>query len=196
MPTSTAQTSLYALAQISNAAYGTPKTLADWLTANHWVQLPPPDGQALKSSGYVGVAYQNSVTHEIVIANRGTVATSFADLWHDAELTVHRVPPTVPDAINFAKQIARDYPSSTVIETGHSLGGYKAQAALAALVEKGANVVASAVTFQALGLSSDLFHHTFVILGPCSRGCVKLFLQRDVLWRASLMRNIGAFRRC
>ena len=43
--------------------------------------------------GYYGVAYINTTTHEVVIANRGTIWTSLANLINDAELAAHEVTP-------------------------------------------------------------------------------------------------------
>ncbi len=39
---------------------------------------------------YYGVAYRNTRTGEIVIANRGTVPTSLKDLWSDIQLAAYQ----------------------------------------------------------------------------------------------------------
>jgi hypothetical protein len=148
-------------AELADAAYGTPSAIA-WLKANNWVQLPGSIGPTTDSAdNYQGVAYQNSATKEIVIANRGTVPTSFNNLWSDAQLAVHQPPSAVRDAITFANIVARSQYAQSgaqITEVGHSLGGYEAQAAVAALVDGGVDTTASAVTFQAPGISSGLFH--------------------------------------
>jgi hypothetical protein len=98
--------------------------------------------------GYFGVAYYNTVTGEVVIANRGTQtgagpATFFKNLFSDAELGLHVVSQPQNDAIAFAQAVANKIKVlqsegavvTSVIETGHSLGGTEAQDALAFLVD-------------------------------------------------------------
>jgi len=93
------------------------------------VSAPCADGKLVVSQdNYQGVAHRNSATGEIVIANRGTQPTHFKDLWNDAKLATHVEPRSAIDAINFARTVAANYPSATITETGHSLGGYEAGA--------------------------------------------------------------------
>lgn len=114
---------LVELAELSAAAYGKP-------APNGWQQIAGPDGRSENAKdNYVGVAYQKGgIGGKIAIANRGTLPSKVRDLLNDAELTVHGVPHSVQDAITFALQVANDHPGATITETGHSLGGYEAQA--------------------------------------------------------------------
>ena len=106
--------------------------------------------------GFYAEAFKNSQTGEIVIAIRGTVPTMVANIAEDLELgLVSKYAPVMNaianDAITFAKEVAKANPGATITLTGHSLGGYAAQAALVRLTQAGtANV--SAVTFNAPGL--------------------------------------------
>ncbi len=124
------------LAELSSAVYGDTPVPAGWTI------VPGTSGTSKPNSdGYFGVAYVNTTTHEIVIANRGTVVpsslsaamnlqtdeASFANLLNDAELAAHMVTPDELDAISFAKTIAglvapgQPYAGYSLIETGHSL---------------------------------------------------------------------------
>jgi Ca2+-binding RTX toxin-like protein len=146
------------LAEISDAAYGTPSAIKYLAQQNIWHLLSGTDGKStVTNDNYFGVAYQNSVTGEIVISNRGTLPTKFRDLLNDAELALHVEPAAAIDAVNYALQIAKDNPTAAITETGHSLGGYEAQVALAALVDKKVDVNATAVTFNAPALAGGLY---------------------------------------
>jgi hypothetical protein len=152
------QTTLLELAELADASYGSASSLRT-ISLDNW-QLIAVSGSSSDSS-YYGAAYENTVTKEIVITNRGTRPDHFSDLWNDARLAAHARTPDADAAITFALQVARANSGSTIIETGHSLGGYEAQAALAALIDRGSslglNVNASAVVFQAPGLPNAYF---------------------------------------
>ena len=85
------------LAELSCAVYGDTPVLN-----NHWkvLRISPSN-----PDGYYGVAYINTTTHEIVIANRGTVPASLANLINDAELAAHEVTPDELSAIAFAERV-------------------------------------------------------------------------------------------
>ena len=122
------------LAELSHAVYGDAPVPTGW--------APLPVTLKANSDGYYGVAYINAATHEVVIANRGTVkntANGENDLYL---LGVGLLPRWVlatglpgpssdqTDAINFAEQVNSyvnsHYPGYQLIETGHSLGGSEA----------------------------------------------------------------------
>jgi hypothetical protein len=71
-----------------------------------------------------------------------------------------RKAPTVYENPSAAPEVARSNPDATITEAGHSLGGYEAQVALTYLVDQNIDPSATAVTFQAPGLSADAFHHS------------------------------------
>ena len=162
------------LAELSHAVYG------DASVPTGWVVMPGHFGTSQpNANGYYGVAYINTTTHEVVIANRGTVITNGPNDANDLYLLgVGLLPqwvlatglpgpsPDQTDAINFAEKVNSyvnsHYPSYQLIETGHSLGGSEAQAAVAALVDSGLNTTVSAVTFQALGIGGLSITHIFL----------------------------------
>ena len=112
---------LLELAQLSAAAYGDP--LPTGIPAGSiWIPLEKCDPLFAKDE-YFGQAYQNSITHEIVITNRGTRPSSPTDLWNDLKLSLHVATGAQDDAATYALKIATDYPGHPIIETGHSLGG-------------------------------------------------------------------------
>jgi Ca2+-binding RTX toxin-like protein len=172
------------LAELCNAVYGDSS-----LPSNNWkiLQVSPSN-----PDGYYGVAYVNTTTHEIVIANRGTVidvanyqgaTTTAANLLNDAEIVAHEITPDEQDAIAFAKAVVAQYlkPGSLyagykLIETGHSLGGSEAQAATAALIDGTPSVSVSAVTFQSPGITSQLYNRL-----PSSYNVLNLYDQGDII---------------
>ncbi|RCN55738.1 alpha/beta hydrolase family protein [Acidiferrobacter thiooxydans] len=88
------------LAELSSAVYG------DTPVPTGWTVMPGPYGTSGSNpDGYYGVAYINTTTHEIVIANRGTVPASLANLINDAELAAHEVTPDELSAIAFAERV-------------------------------------------------------------------------------------------
>jgi len=150
---------LLELAQMSSASYE-PAATGSWLKLenDYWAiinQFSNPD------THYYGVAYRNTRTGEIVIANRGTDLFHGAegagkDLWSDIQLAAYQGFDAQRDAMIFAVQVAKNNPGATIIETGHSLGGNEAAAAYAALCRAGYTTQVSAVTFQAPGIPSDI----------------------------------------
>ena len=143
---------LLELAQMSSASYE-PAALGSWLKLENDVWLVI-DVSIVAEDHYYGVAYRNTRTGEIVIANRGTDPTSLKDLWSDFQLAAYQGFDAQDDAMAFAVQVAEKNPGTTIIETGHSLGGNEAAAAYAELCRPSIPQV-SVVTFQAPGIPSD-----------------------------------------
>lgn len=150
------------LAAFSDYVYGDGNAPIDW---GQWTQLSPTLTPAMTAQfandGYLGEAFINDSTGEIVIANRGTDITNFShatnllNLWSDVQLTFHVATQVQKDAADFAKQVAKDNPGVAIIETGHSLGGSEAQAATVALADYGKLIPGfsvSAVTFNSPGI--------------------------------------------
>lgn len=141
--------------------------------------------------GYFGVAYYNTVTHDFVIANRGTdlgngVVTAYHNLMSDAALGLLHETQAQIDATNFAqdalKALAKHgYSYSSVIETGHSLGGNEAQAGLAYLVDNDIlpNSVVSGVVFNSPGIGGYA-----PINAPSSYNVVDFYDQGDAIHTA------------
>jgi Ca2+-binding RTX toxin-like protein len=104
--------------------------------------------------GYLGQAYQNIETKEIVIANRGTRPDQLPDLLNDLKLSLLVATAAQDAAVEFALQIQSTHKGVPIVETGHSLGGNEAQAATVKLTEKvaieGGKV--SAVVFNSPGI--------------------------------------------
>jgi Ca2+-binding RTX toxin-like protein len=174
--------SILELAELSDAAYLTSAAI-EWITADNWVPLKDASGQNVVMSGgangvYYGAAYKNKVTGEIVITNRGTLPNKFSNLWADATLTAHVAPQAAFDARTFALLVAKNNPGATITETGHSLGGYEAEAGLAILVDSGVDPSATAVTFNAPGLTNTLFANK---ADPGSYNVLNLYNQGDVV---------------
>jgi hypothetical protein len=158
------------LAELSNLVYGGASATAaaailGGVAANateasatgaQWTLLmtsqDPSNPQLVRDSqaaGYYGAAYVNNKTGEIVIANRGTRPTALADLFSDIELATVVKSSAQQAAVDFALSIAKHY-GGPIIETGHSLGGNEAQAAVVALTTNRTTV--SAVTFNSPGI--------------------------------------------
>ena len=135
------------------------KGLTNWTVLDNLNTTPP--GLSW-SHGYFGVAYRNTVTGEIVIANRGT--DNLKNLASDVGLIFHDPIAVQTDAANFAQAIASQVQGTgytSLIETGHSLGGTEARAAIAALVDDANQVVArnkvSCVPFNSPRMSPRRF---------------------------------------
>lgn len=132
------------LAELSAAAYGDHNP-AGWKVI----------AESTTTAGYHGVAYEQvdafgpvvnpDGSLNIVIANRGTDIGNFSNLTNllnlssDSQLTLH-IETTVQDqaaafAVAVANQVLATNPDTTFIETGHSLGGSEAQAAVVALTK-------------------------------------------------------------
>ena len=159
---------LLELAQLSKMAYGDP---VDPPLNGNWILL---ESYAGDGNGYFGQAFQNRVTKEIVITNRGTRPTSLDDYLADITLTAGVITPEQVDAVRFAKKVANntDYNYSSIIETGHSKGGNEAQTATVALTDAGYNV--SAVTFNSPGIGG-------YPIGTNAYKVLNLYDQRDVI---------------
>src|SRR5271170_2612959 len=110
--------------------------LAGGLSSSNWVvfENSNTENSSFWAGGYFGVAYYNTVTGEVVIANRGTdladgVTTAFQNLASDAQLGLSNDATVVQtDAVTFAEQVIsalqlQEKTYTSVIETGHSLGG-------------------------------------------------------------------------
>lgn len=111
--------------------------------------------------GFYAEAWINNTTKEIVIAYRGTVPSNFSTLEQDAYVASGRIAPGAIDAANFADAVAtktlNEFPGYTLSVTGHSLGGYEAQVALATLDRNQENTVLSpyAVVFNSPGIPAS-----------------------------------------
>lgn len=85
-------------------------------------------------TGYAGKAFINRSENPptIVIANRGTDMDSIKKDWINTNIVgIGRdgIPDQVNDVITFTGDIMRHYPNAIVKQTGHSLGGFLAEAA-------------------------------------------------------------------
>ena len=89
--------------------------------------------------GFKPIALQNSITGEIVIAFRGTEPGSnlVEDLLLGTAGVLSLLNPIVLAADEFAQAVAKANPNSVITLTGHSLGGYLAQAATVNLLNSG-----------------------------------------------------------
>ncbi len=111
--------------------------------------------------GFYAEAWINNTTKEIVIAYRGTVPSNFSTLEQDAYVASGRIAPGAIDAANFADAVAtktlNEFPGYTLSVTGHSLGGYEAQVALATLDRNQENTVLSpyAAVFNSPGIPAS-----------------------------------------
>ena len=84
-----------------------------------WTYLTKSDPN---SNSYFGVAFKNTATGQIIVANRGSGSEtdwgiSLRDIFHQI------VPAAFTDAKNFANSVVINNPGFTVTVTGHSLGG-------------------------------------------------------------------------
>ena len=107
------------------------------------------------------MAYYNKVTHEVVIANRGTDLSKAPLknlLLSDREVAGSLPEQVQHDAAAFALQVMdvvaqKQLSYTSVIETGHSLGGNEAQAGMVSLVKSGlSNSIVSGVGFNSPGI--------------------------------------------
>jgi hypothetical protein len=131
------------------------------LSQASYQKIPPPPGwnvigvSEINPDGYFGVAFQNAITGQVVIANRGTnLPDDLQNLRSDFQLTFNIPTAVQADAAAFAKQVAgvvlKQNKNATIIETGHSLGGTEAQAGTTALILSGIMTTStvSCVTFN------------------------------------------------
>ncbi len=163
---------LLELAELSAATYGGP-------LPSGWKVLPIYPSRDQIADSYLGVAYEkvdangNPVlnpdgTIDIVIANRGTDLKNFSNLTNmmnvlsDIELAAGQKTAVQGDAAAFAASVVayaqNNGLKANFIETGHSLGGNEAQAAVVALTNAGIPV--SAVTFDSPGIGGYPYNAT------------------------------------
>ena len=157
------QTDIADLAMLDNFVYGATKNLRS--APAGWKYITDSASLAIgQGDGYLGIAYQNIATDEIVIANRGTdpdhgLGLFAKNLASDFALTFNQVPKVDTDALDFAEQVfGLDKNNYNIVETGHSLGGNEAQyaAVMADHQTNGQDKVAGLVTFQSPGVNSDV----------------------------------------
>ena len=111
---------------------------------------------------YFGVAFENSDTGQIVIANRGS-ETGYDLLVSDIDILRGTVPPAFLAAEQFACQITTAYQGSgrQVLVTGHSLGGADAEYQAAKLGLGGDTFAALGARFAAAGSAPNLVNYLF-----------------------------------
>ncbi len=139
---------------LSGAAYGSPGS-EDGNAPEGWVKIDQSDvedGHEGSSHGYYAVAYQNTESGEIVIANRGSRPSldGLKEDWGETDVAIARqdkdnIPEAFHEGQSFAERVVAEHPGTKITTTGHSLGGAHAQVQAAAL---GLN----AVTFGAPGV--------------------------------------------
>ena len=134
--------SILELAQLCNAAYDNtplPQDLPSGsLTGSVWKALDNSSlaTDTVPADDYHAIAYVNTTTHEVVIANRGTRANRH-DIFNDAEIADHGAFPAQLAALAYAQAVLNymkvHYQGYSLVETGHSLGGNEAQYVVAKL---------------------------------------------------------------
>jgi len=83
-------------------------------------------------TGYQGAVFVNVKTNAVVLVNRGTEPSSYRDLASDLQMGVGKLPQQYASASNLfdeAKKVANSIgaPQSSILITGHSLGGSLAE---------------------------------------------------------------------
>src|SRR5574337_496401 len=197
---------IYELAQMSNDAYngtssptqnigpGSPLLAglsSDWTVVATSAALPTNNTNW--TDGYFGVVYRNTVTGEIVIANRGTDSndgwkTLLSNLLSDKGLARGNDTKVQRDAAAFADAAIRKvkglgYSIPNVIETGHSLGGNEAQAAVIALASEQSllgNAPVSGVVFNSPGIGGYSLNGT----SAASYNVLDIYTQGDAIHSA------------
>jgi hypothetical protein len=81
---------------------------------------------AVASSGFYAAIYENNVTHQIVLAYRGTIASNAEDLKTDAYAIAGIVPDQYKYAVTFAILAEAKYKGVTITSVGDSKGGGQA----------------------------------------------------------------------
>ncbi|MDD5297129.1 MAG: DUF2974 domain-containing protein [Rhodocyclaceae bacterium] len=112
----------YVNAQLANQAYKDVPTPPDgWRPLEKFQTVDP-------TTGFAAFAFQNTQTHEIIIAYRGTNGPS--DLRPDAAIAgIKSWDPQFTQALEFANRVQQANRDATITVTGHSLGGAMAELA-------------------------------------------------------------------
>lgn len=122
--------------------------IVEHLSGRYWqIYLEPDEVDSPINDGYLGLAFINSRTQEIVIAHRGTVvgigADSIANYKDDIEIlkgSQGLIPEILDDAIEFIVKVIRKrdqdrFDNYQLFQTGHSLGGFLAEFGAAYVAE-------------------------------------------------------------
>ena len=122
-----------------------------------WTYLTKSDPN---SNRYFGVAFKNTATGQIIVANRGSGSEtdwgiSLRDIFHQI------VPAAFTDAKNFANSVVINNPGFTVTVTGHSLGGAEGEYQSAELGISGKVFAAPGVAWAAPGKTANIFDYTY-----------------------------------
>jgi trimeric autotransporter adhesin len=136
--------SLRELSQLSLAVYGT----VEATLPPGWRVLTNSFGEAEAAAGYFGIAYENVVTNEIVVASRGT-ELDIADWRSNAEAFFGKVISQFSAAKLFAQRVMGSAPNAAITFTGHSLGGGLSNMLAVALGHR-------AVGFNSIGVKASL----------------------------------------
>jgi Ca2+-binding RTX toxin-like protein len=145
--------SLLELAQLSSAAYNPGG-------AAHGDTPIPPGWSVFDVSlneslgGYFGVAYQNNVSREIVVAHRGTGTADIDDWKNNVLAFLGKVNTQFQAGLAFTDQVlglaeARGFSGVAIVQTGHSLGGGLANLVAVARGQR-------AVGFDSIGVKESL----------------------------------------
>ena len=133
---------LYEILMLCESVYKNKLLIANWQSIDKQVgQKDISTGEA----GYFGEAFLQPQRQLIVVVHRGTKLynvsekyrlnahqeklnglISLGNLVNDALLAFQYVPPETQPALDFALRILEHYPQHTIIQTGHSLGGFHA----------------------------------------------------------------------
>ncbi len=189
------------LAQLCNAAYDNTPLFQDLpsgsLSGSTWEALPISSGlgtDTVPADDYHAIAYVNTTTQEVVIANRGTRPDHPIDIFNDARIADEGAFRAQGDALAYAKAVLNymkvHYQGYSLVETGHSLGGNEAQYVVANLIDQGNAYAAgttpvsgltsvSGVTFNAPGVGSYLRPSNAPTNWPATYPILNLYAQGD-----------------